>query len=148
VTDITTVWMPEQGRGDWALLGAQLQSGSDLATAVLISFFSDRAAKPGDVIPDGTGNRRGWPCNDDPQFPLGSRLWLLSRAKQTQKTLQDAQDYLQESVAWLIADLVVSRFDIQASWARPGMLSVVVTAFMPDGTVQPLGTYNWVWKDF
>ncbi len=146
MSDTTTVWDVANNRGDWQLQGAMLETGSDLATSVLNSFFSDRAAQPGDVIPDGSSDPRGWPCEDDAEFPLGSRMWLLSRAKQTQKVLQDAQAYLAESVQWLIADGVVARFDITTVWAAPGRLAATAIAYKPDGTSQPLGTYSWVWK--
>lgn len=142
MTDIATVWI--DSKGDWVLDGAQLQSGNDLATAVLISLFTDRVALSDDVIPDGTQDPRGW-WADDPSNPIGSRLWLLDRSKQTQAVLQEAQGYAEEALAWLIADQVVSRFDIYTEWTRPGMLGISVTAHKPDGSLLPL-RFAWAWK--
>jgi phage gp46-like protein len=143
MTDITTVWDSAANQGDWAMDGAALATGSDLATAVLISIFSDRQALPDDVIPDGTANRRGW-WADSADRPIGSRLWLLSRAKQTGETRARAQDYIAEAVQWLIDDGVVIRFDLMVEWTRPGMLGVQLTAYKRDGSNEAMN-FSWVW---
>ena len=59
MSDTSTIWR-DFTRGDWVMNGAQLQSGGDLTTAVLISLFTDRQARSDDVIPDGTTDQRGW----------------------------------------------------------------------------------------
>lgn len=79
----------------------RLDGGFD--TAVLIALFSDRRALPDDDRPDVSANPRGWwadalPGNED----LGSRLWLLSRAKTTTETLRLAEDYCQEALRFLL----------------------------------------------
>jgi phage gp46-like protein len=142
--DITTVWSPELGRGDWNLLGADLQSGSDLQTAVYISIFTDRVANSDDTIPDESANPRGW-WGDDPQYPIGSRLWLLDRAKQDQATLTRAVDYIVEAVQWLIDDGVVARFDIFCEWTRASLLGVQLTAYKKDGNIEAMN-FAWTWK--
>ncbi len=143
MSDTTTVWDTALGVGDWNLIGAQLQSGDDLDTAVLISLFTDRVARPEDVIPDGTADPRGW-WGDDPLYPIGSRLWLLYRAKKTQDTLAKAQDYVAEAVQWLIDDGVVAQFDITVEWTDPSQLGIWLVAYKSDGTQQSLN-YSWAW---
>ena len=86
MADLTIEWSEASNRGDLVLAGAALLMGLDLQTAMLISLFSDRQAAPGDVIPDGSNDPRGWWGDNT----IGSRLWLLSRSKQTQDTLQRA----------------------------------------------------------
>lgn len=122
-----------------------LQSGNDLETAILISLFTDREANPGDVIPDGTGDARGWVGDQDQDYQIGSRLWLLSRAKQTLETLQRASDYIAEALQWLIDDGVVARFDITVEWTRPSMLGARIVAYSGDGAIVPMN-FSWVWK--
>lgn len=134
MSDISIAWSPALGRGDWVQLGAQLQASNDLATAVMISLFTDRVALTDDVIPDGTNDPRGW-WGDDPSTPIGSRLWLLSRAKQTTETLARAHDYITEALKWLIDDAVVSRFEITTEWTRAGQLGARVVAFEEGGAV-------------
>lgn len=145
MSDITTIWSnPLTATGDWQLAGADLLSGNDLQTAVIISLFSDREALPDDTIPDGTTDPRGW-WADDPQYPIGSRLWLLSRAKQTAETLASAEDYIVEAMQWLIDDGVSAAVDVVVQWVRPGMLGAQITVRRSDGTAQPMN-FAWAWN--
>ncbi|PXX49365.1 phage head spike fiber domain-containing protein [Aquitalea magnusonii] len=124
--------------------GGDLQSGSDIQTALLISLFTDRLAGTDDKIPDGTGDPRGW-CCDDPSSPIGSRLWLLQRAKQTTETANRARDYIVEALQWLIDDGVVAKFDIRTQWVGPGKLGAWVVAYRMDGSTVAQ-QFGWAWK--
>lgn len=145
MSDTSTIWVRDLGRGDWSLNGADLQSGNDLETAMLISLFSDREANPDDVILDGTGDPRGWIGDADQPYKIGSRIWLLARAKQTAQTLRLASDYIAESLQWLIDDGVVAQFDITAEWTQPGLLGARVLAYKNNGSSIPMN-FSWVWK--
>ena len=142
MSDIATVW--KATTGDWVVAAGDLQSGDDLATAVVISLFTDRVADPDDIIPDGTTDPRGW-HGDDPAAPIGSRLWLIYRGKRTQQTLTDAQSYAQEALQWLVDDGAVSAFDVYVEWQSPSTLAMRVTLFKNDGAQQTLA-YAWVWN--
>ncbi len=144
MTDTTTIWNRDLSRGDWSLSGADLQTGDDLETSILISLFSDREANADDEIPDGSGDPRGWVGDQGQDYKIGSRIWLLARAKQTTETLQRASDYIAEALQWLIDDGVVARFDITVEWTRRSMLGAQVTAFRPDGSSTALN-FSWVW---
>jgi phage gp46-like protein len=145
MSDTVTTWIPALGRGDWLLDGLQLADGSDLQTAILISLFTDRQANPDDVIPDGSGDPRGWVGDLGQDYQIGSRLWLLSRAKQTGETLARAQDYIAEALQWLIDDGVVAKFDILTEWTRASQLGARVTAYRTDGTTAAFNFLS-VWK--
>lgn len=144
MSDILTTWDVANLRGDWVLSGADLQADSGLQTAMLISVFTDRRAANDDVIPDGTGDPRGW-WGDDDTRPIGSRLWLLSRAKQTGETLMRAKDYLTEALQWLIDDGAVAKFDIVVAWVSPSLLGAQVTAYRQDGT-NVAANFNYSWN--
>lgn len=124
--------------------GPVLTTGNDLETAIIISLFSDRMAQPDDVIPDGTNDPRGWWADDE--VPIGSRLWLLRRSKQTKETLQKAYDYIAEALQWMLDDGVVGRFDISTQWVRASFLGAQITAYKPDGTLLTTGRYTWAWE--
>jgi len=143
-TDITIFWDAMNNRGDWAVRGADLATGGDLETAILVSLFTDRMAAPDDEIPDGSGDPRGW-WGDDGTNQIGSRLWLLRRAKQTDETLQRAYDYVAEALQWLIDDGVVVKFDITVEWTRASMLGMNVIAYQQDGT-SVATSYSWAWN--
>lgn len=136
--DITTIWDVQNNRGDWQLAGGQLSAGDDLVTSVLNLLFTDRQANPDDVLPDGTTDRRGWWA--DPT--LGSRLWLLDRAKQTQDTLNRAQLYITEALQPLIDQGIAARIDVATSWARAEFLQANVTIYRADGTKVALNFPN------
>lgn len=141
MSDITTIW--SSTHGDWQQVGAALDTGDDLATAVVISLFTDRQASLDDPLPDGAGDPRGW-WADDGQFLIGSRLWLLDRSKRTQETLMLAQGYIEEALQWLIDDGVVARFEVFVEWTQSSMLGARVTAYRSDGTAKAMN-YAWAW---
>ena len=141
MADILISWDEAHSRGDFVLAGQTLETGKDLQTAILISLFSDRMARPDDSIPDGT-DPRGWWGDEN----IGSRLWLLSRAKQTQDTLQRAYDYIVESLQWMLDDGVVARFDVMCEWTRPSFLGAQIIAYKQDGTQLLTGKYVYAWN--
>ncbi|MBO9647352.1 MAG: phage GP46 family protein [Variovorax sp.] len=145
MSDTTTVWVPELGRGDWVMDGADLKKGDDLITAVLISLFTDRVANSDDEIPDGTSDPRGWWGDAGERYPIGSRLWILSREKQTSEVAARAKDYIAEALQWLVDDLVVARFDIDTTWIARGQLGAQVVANRRDGSVVAMN-FASVWQ--
>lgn len=144
--DITTSWNPVTLMADWQMAGADLAQGTDLITAAYISLFTDRLAQPSDVIPDGTNDPRGWVGDLGAAYPIGSRLWLLTRAKATQDTLNNAYDYIQEALQWMLDDGVVARIDIDVEWITPRMLGAQVTFWQQDGT-SIAQNYSWAWAE-
>lgn len=145
MSDITTVWDISNSRGDWQIAGADLLSGNDLVTAAYISLFTDRVANVDDVIPDGSGDPRGWWGDAGETYPIGSRLWLLSREKQRTVVLQDAQAYVAEALQWMLDDGVVASFDVIVSFPVFQMLAINVVAYRSDGTTVPM-QFEWAWK--
>ena len=86
-----------------------------LIRSVIISLFTWRRARRDDDLPG--DERMGWwgdaflkTRNDK----IGSRLWLLSRAKLTTVTLLQAQDYARESLQWLLDDKVANTVNVRA----------------------------------
>jgi phage gp46-like protein len=124
--------------------GGCLATGDDLQTAIIISLFSDRMAQPGDVIPDGSNDPRGWWA--DGAVPIGSRMWLLRRSKQIPETSQLAYTYIAEALQWLIDDGVVAQFDISVQWPSRGVLDAQITAYKQDGTTLMTGLFTWAWN--
>ncbi len=145
MSDIATIWVPTAAHGDWAVDDGQLVTGQDLETAVLISLFSDGLAAADDVITDGSGDRRGWWADTGSARPVGSRLWLLDRSKQTAQVLAAAHDYIAEALQWLIDDGVVAEVSVATEWTRPGLLGARVLLLRQDGAVLALN-YSWAWS--
>jgi len=126
---------------DIALDGPELTVDNGLRTAVIISLFTDRRAADDDVIPDGSNDRRGWWANP----LLGSRLWLLSREKQTDEVLQRARGYVDEALRWLIDDGIASRIETSAQWSRQhdGVLLIAVVIYGEHGQYSETFNYSF-----
>jgi phage gp46-like protein len=145
MTDISTTWIVETGTGDWSISGGALASGDDLATAVLISLFTDRLADADDVPPDGSNDRRGWWGDDGEDVPIGSRLWLLDRSRLDVNVANNAQIYMGEALQWLIDDVVAAAVKVTTVIAGQSQLNALVNISRSDGTAIPL-QFNWVWR--
>lgn len=96
-----------------AQTGYDLEGDQGLFTAVVISLFTDARAHDDDSLPDdrpgqpeAEKDRRGWwgdglTADADASGPMGSRLWLLWREKDLPAVVARAQQYAEESLAWL-----------------------------------------------
>jgi len=140
-------------RSDLAVSAGDLASDGGLASAVVVSLFTDARALPGDRLPDEAAppwdqlsvpqafsDRRGfWGDAIDPilangkQRVTGSRLWLLRREKMLPETLARAEAYAREALAWLVEDGIARRIDVAASAERECWLVLTVSIYRPDG---------------
>lgn len=108
---------------DWLLspIGT-LADDYSLASAVYIALCTDRLADATDVLPDLRSNdRRGWWADYQAQqvrggWPIGSRLWLLSRAKITDlaakqgATVNNVRVYINECLQPFVQNRILSNF--------------------------------------
>jgi len=126
MTDIAIVFDPKAGTFDYAMNGPQLLQDDGLSTAILLSWFCDKRADPGDVLPEeqpgpfglnrkSGGDRRGWwgdfmtPANVNilpgqsyptPAFRFGSRFWLFRRRKLTPQLLNEVKLEGEDCLSW------------------------------------------------
>ncbi|MEM1046491.1 MAG: phage GP46 family protein [Pseudomonadota bacterium] len=155
MVDIRTVFDPSDFVADYLLLpSGQLDNSRDIATAIVISLFTDRRADDTDVLPLGETDRRGvW--SDVNGLDLygvarqGSRLWLLAREKVVEDVRVRAEFYITEALQWMIDLGVVARFAIDVAFAGPvetRRLEACITAFRADGTRVDL-RFERLWQD-
>ncbi|ECR7610292.1 hypothetical protein F2C03_07000 [Salmonella enterica] len=140
--DIALIW--RDGHCDIAQSGTDLLTDDSIETAVIISLFTDRRAEPGDDIPDGTTNRRGWWGDTYSETPIGSRLWLLSREKQLSSVLGRAEQYAAEALQWLIDDGLAATIAITATNPENEVLALRIDITLPDGSPLPPFNFNTV----
>ena len=124
--------------------GKALANDGDLTTAILISLLTDRRADPDDELPEYVqdadlfpADRRGWAGDALPPVVgdrIGSRLWLLARAKQTEETRQQAIENSHEALQWLIDDGHALKIDITAEWIIRERLQLIVITTTLKGT--------------
>lgn len=142
LADLALVWDETRGDADLAIIDNDLASDAGMETAILLSLFTDRRAQPDDLPPSGDPNdRRGWWADqfaDTEGDLIGSRLWLLDRAKATNETALRAREYALEALQWLIDDGVAVSIDVATSIiALPGpqrRMLITVTITRPDGS--------------
>lgn len=131
---------------DIQLFGPDLMTNKDLESAVIISLFSDRRAKSDDPLDD--DDKKGWwgdNYQDQINYKIGSRLWLLSRAKQTTQTLNRAREYVYECLRWLIDDKVASKLEVEVDWIARGAkaaMGIAIKIYRPG----KVSEYNYVWE--
>lgn len=86
-----------------------------LVRAVVISLFTWRRAAGDDPLPG--DERFGWwgdtlpPVDND---RIGSRLWLLLRAKIVPETIERAKEYCREALQWLLDDGIAAVVEVDA----------------------------------
>lgn len=139
---ISVEWNNELMTGDLGLGAGGLGRDDSLRTAVLLSLFSDARARTDDPLPDGD-NRRGWVGDalaETTGDRFGSRLWLLSREKQTEETRRRAEGYVREALEWLTDDKLAARVVVIASWVAVGTLDIEVAIYLTSGGVKRYAT--------
>ncbi len=141
--DIRLVWDAPNFRGDWAMSGAVLETGHDLETAVLVSLFSWRVVDPDFATPYFVRDPQGWWADAYTGDQIGSRLWLLMRAKKTNETLRRAESYCREALRWLIDDGVAAAMDVVAEWQERTRLAIHIIIRAPaEGETF---RFSWAW---
>jgi phage gp46-like protein len=101
---------------DLSITDGDLTLEDGLETAVLLSLFIDRRAEDDDEL-DNPNDKRGWWGDQVTSFPgdrIGSRLWLLERAKTNIETLRAAEEYALEALEWMKEDGVVEDVEVEA----------------------------------
>jgi phage gp46-like protein len=132
------------------LLPVGLHDVSDidtLRTTVAISLFSDRLAEDGDELPIEDGPRGGWWADAYTDTPVGSRLWLLSRATVTDRTPSLVEEYATEALAWMIEDGLATGVEATAERRGADGINLVVTLERLDAPDVVL-RYDSLWEVF
>lgn len=145
--DISIQWDPTRYRGDWGLTAGDLAVDGGLQSAVILSLFTDRIAAPDFVPPAGSPfDRHGWWGDSYEPSPIGSRLWQLNRAVKSDGTtlLNEARDYCQEALQWLVTAGVVASVSVTTWWAAPQAIGIGITIAKPQSPPQSF-QYQWAW---
>ena len=151
MTDIALVWDYASGTADLALDGNDLLIDQGLQTAVLISLFTDAQAQPGDTIPDGTTDARGWwgdlPLLSDADAAgadyIGSGLWIVvERGVIVDDTLRQVETRAGQSLAWMQADGVAGTITAVAVSPNPGWIETYINIAQGAETTP----FNFLWQ--
>ena len=150
MVDLVLTWNPATGDADLSIVNGDLALDQGLVTAVIVSLFTDAPADPGDDIPDGSGDPRGYwgdmpvaaaSQTGAPPDVTGSKLWLLDRALVTTETLARAESYAKACLAWMIRDGVAGAVNARAISPRLGWIELFVQIVQAGGA--PTFTFAW-----
>lgn len=149
MTDAALVWNADAWHADIAIERGAVVLDGGLRTAILISLFTDARAPADAELPEQSADRRGWWGDDFPvtearRGETGSLLWLLARSKITQATVNRAREYARAALAWLLADGIASRLDVQVEAQDGQRLAIRVELDRPEGPAREL--YDYVWE--
>ncbi|MBW4089890.1 MAG: hypothetical protein HIU82_02105 [Proteobacteria bacterium] len=134
------------------LPGSDLLMDAGLDTAIIICLFTDAPADPGDVIPDGTTDPRGYwgdmpidaaAQNGQPPDITGSKLWLLGRAVLNAETFARAESYAQAALAPLVTSGVVDKTVATATSPQRGWLQLVIDYWQAGSS----GQFTAAWQN-
>lgn len=132
------IFIDEGLRFNLKLENGDLKGDAGLETAVTISLFSDRRIRPDELLP-GETDKRGWfgdTLSEIEGDQIGSRLWLLARAKRTLETLRLAEDYAREALEWLVSDGIARDVQVEAEFqgeVEEGRWALKVVIIKPSG---------------
>jgi phage gp46-like protein len=155
----STFWNGEEGLGDWRVVplgqpdnAGGLDARGALASAVVISLFTDRRAPEGwrpDVI-----DRRGWWGDGVAEEgtdarPLGSHLWLLRNEIVSAENVELARIYAAEALNWMVEEQVCARIDVASGVIENPRRGIwlAVDLFARDGSRLFAQRYERFWQE-
>lgn len=147
MADIKTFFVDITKGADYVLENFLLQEDDGLATAVILSWFTDARAAESDALPGGGDDRRGWWGSEYaavPGDPEGSLLWLFMPSKQLQSTMVEIQEAASTALAWMVRDRIAGRVDVVATNPRDGVLSLRASIYKPNGELE--ARYEVLWS--
>ncbi|MGU5699474.1 phage GP46 family protein [Aeromonas allosaccharophila] len=139
------IWNNETGRGDIEITSAGLRQDDGLETLVLQVLFTDARADDSDVLPDGTGDKRGWIGDTFADQPWGSKLWLLDRSKLNTDVRNKAVTYAQTALDAHLKPDYASKIVVTGSIPQFQMLRLIIAITRPDVTEITM-TINKRWE--
>jgi phage gp46-like protein len=135
-----------------------LDETAELKSAVIVALCSDALASESDVLPDpNSTDRRGWWGDIDAAeiwngWPLGSKLWLLTRAKilgsgsREAPTTLRVQNYISQAMQPFVTAQIISKFTVVVTQTGAQRLSSTVTLYRGPKTAIAL-QFQAVWDE-
>jgi phage gp46-like protein len=140
---VQTANLPQYAvRLDWLMSPLHLlEEDLALASAAIVALGTDRLAGPTEILPAlGDTDRRGWWGDLDAEeiwggWPVGSRLWLLSRAKITGAlsieggTVARADAYAREAMRPFTDNRIASKVSVAAARTATSRIDVDIVIY-------------------
>lgn len=106
-----------------------------LDTSIIMSLLTDQRAESSEVSEPSL--RRGWlgnEMNEDPDYELGSKLWLLDQARAVEKSVNDGVSFAKEAFEWFLDDQLTKDNEVTGSLLSEG-IQINITFVKFDNTI-------------
>lgn len=148
--DIKLFFATEDQFGEILPVDRDVERDPGFETAVLITLGTDKYADEGDPLPEDSGYRGGsWQDSVPtvPDYKMGTKLWLLHRAKTTKEIPAIAKEYLLDGFQWMIDDGIVESVEVSVERRRDLKTTLAFTlAFIKPEQTETIFYkffYNW-----
>lgn len=124
----------ESGIYDISFSSGDFEKAQGLDTAIINSLNIDQRAEASEVATP--QNRRGNiidELNNENDFQIGSKLWLLSQKRANQETVSLAESYASECLQWLIDDGIAQTVIVSGILKNDNIV-LSITIKQSDGT--------------
>lgn len=125
----------------WA--GTTFEEHDGFEVAVMLSHFCDAPVTEDEALTP--GDLRGFWGDDVLGYTLGSKLWLLDRAKITQETLVLAKQYSEECMQWAIDQDIMSSVEAEALKIGTNRIRITNVMKTPKGDINEFA-FSTMWK--
>lgn len=126
MSDAALIW--NDFGADVKVENGDLVSDEGLASAVLVSLFTDARSPSEALLPAGEVGKRGWWGDiSASDRKTGSLLWLINREKTTNETAARAREYALEALQWLKDDDIAENVEVVATLVKPFALQLKIT---------------------
>lgn len=140
MSDFSLFWSDAEEAADLGVANNDLLTDDGLESAVYLSLFTDARAEESDTLPHGETDRRGWWGG-----AIGSRLWLLARAKDVPDTYAKAKQYALEALQWMLDEKVAASVDVTAARVAQFRAALVIKIARPERDLATFHyNYNWL----
>lgn len=122
MADIALKWDGTKADLDFGDL--DINSDESLKTTILLCLFTDKRV----------GEERGCWIDSYEGESLGSRLWLIDREKRIGDVPLKANEYVKESLQWLINDGIVKSIKVDSVLNGQNLLDIPIEVTKPNGS--------------
>jgi len=148
MTDIKMVFEPTEQAFDLNIVDGDLVMDQGVETPTHVSLFTDHRASEDDDLPGAQNDRRGWwgalAVIGEP-VQVGSKLWLLERAKITSISLAFVEDFARDALKWMIDEGLAMAVDIEVTRLSADKVALQIVITRRNGAREGVA-YDNLWR--
>ena len=132
------------GKSELKMDDYDLSRTGGFENAILISLFTDKRITENEKSPN--NKKGGWFGDNINTIPLGSKLWTLERSKNINDIRLKSQEYVKDSLQWLINNKSVKDIIVNSFIVNNNTLKLEIKIFKNDNNNE-FFKYYYNWKE-